>query len=239
MKFTKIAIVVLFCLAYSAAKSQHQQSGWIASFNTFKIDTKWSLHFDAQLRSSDALEHIQTILLRPGINYHLSKNTTASVGYAFIPNRRTSAAISTLIPEHRTWQQFLVGHKWSGVATTHRLRLEQRFLPITTVINDEMKVTERATAHRLRYFIRNVLPLRKGPAFTTGFFAALQNEIFLNIANRDVVNGKTFDQNRLYGALGYRINKIDLEAGYLHQYTRPAIGSINNHVVQLAVYKRL
>jgi len=53
------------------------------------------------------------------------------------------------------------------------------------------------------------------------------------------VNGKTFDQNRFYVALGYRISKIDMELGYMNQYTKTASGSITNNIGQFAVYKRL
>ena len=185
------------------------------------------------------MKNVQTLLLRPGLNYHASKNTILTAGYAFVDNRRTSGTVSSLVPEHRIWEQFLFNHKWSRLFLTHRFRLEQRFIPVTHVVNEELEVVDRMTSHRLRYFIRNLLPLKKDAVFQSGFFAALQNEVFLNIAKQDAANGKTFDQNRLYGALGYRIRKIDLEAGYLYQYIQTAASSVHNHVIQVAVYKRL
>ena len=229
----------LICFAVFSAKAQTQRSGWIASFNTFRLDNKWSIYFDAQLRSTDKIKNVQTFLLRPGINYHFNKSVSATLGYAFVHNRRTSGSVTDYVTEHRVWEQLLASHKFKTVSTSHRLRLEQRFLPVTTVNNNELEVIDRVTAHRLRYFIRNLLPFQKGSAFSKGFFAALQDEVFLNIANKDVVNGKTFDQNRFYVALGYRISKIDLELGYMNQYTKTASGSITNNIGQFAVYKRL
>ena len=72
-------------------------------------------------------------------------------------------------------------------------------------------------------------------------FAALQNEIFINIGNTANVNGEIFDQNRLYLALGYRPHpKADIEIGYMNQYVNGK-GNLftNNHILQLAGYLRL
>ena len=238
LKF-KPCFLLLFCLGNLYVQAQNQHSGWLASFNTIGLHNKWSLHFDAQLRSTDELKNIQTLLLRPGINYHFAKNMSATLGYAFIPNRKTVDEITGYIMEHRIWEQFLISHKWKTLTTTHRVRLEQRFLPVAAAKNTALEVTGHVAAHRLRYFIRNVLPLQSSPAFSKGFFLALQDEVFLNIGNKKAVNGKTFDQNRFYAALGYRIHKIDLEAGYLNQYIKTTTSATKNHIAQVAVYKRL
>jgi hypothetical protein len=220
--------------------AQVQYSGWLASFNTFKINNKLSIHFDAQLRSTNKVAAVQTYLLRPGINYHISKSVTASIGYAYIGNRRTINSITGYVPEHRIWQQAVFTHKWSGITTGHRLRVEQRFLGKPIVRNNELETDGYAKAYRVRYFVRNVLPLKKESSFTKGPFIALQNEVFLNTGNKTAVNGKTFDQNRLYVAAGYRLPlKIDLEIGYMNQYILNRNNRVNNHIAQLAVYKRL
>lgn len=229
-------------LFHFSSFAQVQQTGWLASFNTFKIHPQWSLHFDAQLRSNDDLKKVQTLLLRPGINYHLNPQWVASAGYAFIPNRRTIGNLSQMFAEHRTWQQLVYNQKISAVATAHRFRFEQRFLPQLAFDFGELRKEDFQTAYRLRYFIRNVLPLKKAPQFTAGPFVALQNEVFINVGNKGAVNGRSFDQNRLYLAVGYRLpqSKIDLEAGYLNQYTEGRNRAVtNNHVAQLAIYKRL
>jgi hypothetical protein len=73
----------------------------------------------------------------------------------------------------------------------------------------------------------------------SGIFAALQNEVFLNLQHKDQLNGKVFDQNRAYLALGYRFSKkFDLEAGYLNQAIRGASVNTSNNVIQLALYTR-
>lgn len=232
----------LFCIAYLSTSAQVQQSAWAASFNTFGLVGKWSLHFDAQVRSTDNVKEVQSILLRPGINYHINKSWVATAGYAYIPARRTIGNLSELLPEHRAWQQLVYNHKWSRVASAYRLRFEQRFLPVVNYNLADMWKDGHQPAYRLRYFMRHVLPLKKVDAFTKGIFFALQDEVFMNTGNKNNVNGRTFDQNRLYLALGYRLphTKIDLEGGYINQYIKGRDRHFtNNHIAQIAVYKRL
>lgn len=231
---------LLFSTLFLASKAQPQFSGWLASFNTFALNKKISIHFDGQLRSTDQWRDVQTILLRPGLNLHVSKQVVLTAGYAYVSARRTAGTVSSLLPEHRIWQQAVVNHKLKRIAVTHRLRFEERFISRAKVVNNDLETDGFNQVFRFRYFLRNVIPFKGGKTFTKGWFAALQNEVFLNTGNKTAVNGKSFDQNRLYGAVGYRLpNKLDLEAGYMNQYINTATGFTNNHIIQLAVYKRL
>ena len=230
-------LAICFCTALQA---QVQFSGWLASFNTFKLNNKLSLHFDGQLRSTDELKDIQTILLRPGLNVHVHKNWVLTGGYAYIANRRTVINLSEILPEHRIWQQAIYNQKLKTISVTHRFRFEERFISKAKVVNETLETDGHDQAFRFRYFIRSIVPFTSQTTFTKGPFLALQNEVFLNTGNRTAVNGKTFDQNRLYAAFGYRLpGKIDLEAGYMNQYTSTRTSFINNHIAQIAVYKRL
>ena len=239
MKKIFLFIVILFTY-YNHASAQKQFSGWLATFNTFKTGKKTSIHADVQWRSSDEFAFTQTLLLRTGLNYHLNKKSTVTGGYAFIHNYRNMGGVDGYAPEHRIWEQFLYNHKLCNIAVSHRFRLEQRFIGKTIIDNNELKNDGSMYASRFRYFIRNVLPLGNKGTFTKGVFVALQDEVFLNIGNKENVNGKTFDQNRFYLATGYRLNKsFDLEAGYMNQYINGRTNDVNNHIVQLAAYIRL
>jgi hypothetical protein len=232
-------IFIFFLLFTSKAMAQPQFSGWLASFNTFNLSKRLSAHFDGQLRSADGWDEVQTILLRPGVNVHLGPKWTATGGYAFIVNRRTLGGLSGLLPEHRAWQQVLFTHKASNVTVAHRLRFEERYISKATARAGELTTNGYDNAYRLRYFLRSIIPLVKTTAFNQGFFLALQNEVLINTGDRTAVNGKTFDQNRLYGAFGYRLPaKLDIEAGYMNQYTVTRTSFSNNHIIQIALYKR-
>jgi hypothetical protein len=240
----KLFVLAILLYGISLSKpvfAQDQSAGWIASFNTFKIGKKVSLHTDVQLRSNDQWKDIQTILVRPGFNFQLNKNFTLTAGYAYVSNRRTVNNVTGYVGEHRIWQQLLATHKFRSIFVSHRFRTEQRFLPVVVVQDNELEKGGTETAYRFRYFLRNVLPIKRSQIFSKGFFAAIQNEVFLNIGNNKNVNGEFFDQNRLYLAAGYRISpKADVEFGYLNQYINGA-GSVSTavHVLQFAGYLRL
>jgi len=225
------------CLAQSAT-----HTGWLASFNTFSLKNKWSVHLDVQARSTDALSQVQTLLFRPGINFQVRKNQVITAGYAYIPNRIVTAEDNELLAEHRLWQQFIVNQPVAKTSIQHRFRFEERFLPQAALRNNDLYTEDYNFSSRLRYFTRGIIPLQKqASTFTEGMFTALQNEIFFNTSHLDHVNGETFDQNRLYVALGYRIVKsFDIEAGYMWQYVnrKEGLSDINNNIGQIAVYWR-
>lgn len=249
MNYRNLFITSLLLFSIHRATAQAQFAGWIADFNTFKINTRLSLHSDFQLRSNDQLAHVQTLLLRAGLNYHVNKKLVLTGGYAYIHNRSILAGIRGYVPEHRIWEQLLFTHPLtvgSGIhakkgTLAHRLRLEQRFIPTPVVRNNELKKDGNVYANRLRYFIRDVTPLVPQSATGKAPFLALQNEVFVNIGDQSAVNGEFFDQNRAYIALGYRFHQqFDAEVGYMNQYINGrGKGFTNNHIVQIATYVRL
>lgn len=233
---TPIKILLIILFAGGSAKAQTQFMGWGATFINYKAGEKFGLYFDAQYRSTDQLQQLNQLLLRPGISFYLSPAFTFTSGYAFIPQERISNGVTGYLPEHRIWEQLVFTHKVKAVRATvgHRARLEQRFIPRHHAEGNSLVRDGHRVAGRLRYFARGVAPLGSKP--DKGMFAAIQNEIFFHTAN-----GGSFDQNRAYVAAGYRINRqLDLEMGYMNQYIAGADGaSTNNHILQLATYIRL
>jgi hypothetical protein len=251
-----------------SATAQSQFSGWAATFQNYKLSPKWGFYFDIQYRSTDQWKQMHALLIRPGINYYFKPNLTGTVGYAIIPQQRMSGGVTGYLPEHRTWQQLIVSHnvhlsrKARNTAIQHRGRLEQRYLPRFHADGESLVKDKHVYAGRFRYFTRAVIPFggmhpvtapvapgaadapntnAASRAFVQGFFASIQNEIFLNVGDPSPVNGKFFDQNRAYVSIGYRCSKqFDVEMGYLNQYISGAgNNSTVNHVLQVATYVRL
>ncbi|HVU97566.1 MAG TPA: DUF2490 domain-containing protein [Puia sp.] len=233
---TPIKILLIILFAGASAKAQTQFMGWGASFINYKVNDKFGLYFDGQYRSTDRLQQLNQLLLRPGVNFYLSPAFTFTSGYAMIPQQRISNGVTGYLPEHRIWEQLVFTHKVKAVRATvsHRARLEHRFIPRHHAEGNSLVKDGHRTAGRLRYFTRGVVPL--GNASDKGMFAAIQNEIFFHTAD-----GGSFDQNRAYIAAGYRMSRqLDLEMGYMNQYIAGAGGaSTNNHILQVATYIRL
>jgi hypothetical protein len=235
----KTLLITLLLFAAVVAKSQTSFMGWAATFQNYKINKQLGFYFDAQWRSTAQLQQMNALLLRPGVNFYLSPSFTATAGYAFIPQQRVAGGVTGYLPEHRVWEQLVFTHKvmhhHRQMATvSHRLRLEQRFIPTHHAEGNSLVKDGHRTAGRLRYFTRGVVPL--SGRSDKGVFAALQNEIFFHTAD-----GGSFDQNRAYVAAGYRVGKqFDVELGYLNQYIANAGGaSAANHILQVATYVRL
>lgn len=228
-----VLVALLFALPCLSFAQAQETSGWAAWFNTYRISDKVGIHFDGQVRSSDEFEFVKNVLIRPGVTWFIDDSKNVTAGYALIKTfNRPEAAPDYDLTEHRIWEQFIYTHKVRQINLSHRLRLEQRFIG---------QLNEDVFSQRLRYFARAIVPLQKpdGTPFSKGAFLALQNEVFLNLQNKDELNGSLFDQNRAYAAVGYRFSPaLDLEAGYLNQAIKGKSRSVLNNVVQLAVYTR-
>lgn len=236
MRYYTLLLLFLLCLTSPIVKAQtvNQSSAWLFLLNNTKISDKWGFYLDVQFRSADNVEYLRNFLFRPGITYYINDKSEVTLGYLL--NGTFSRLVGTgsnALTEHRIWEQFIYKQKISTISVSHRFRLEQRFAETNSVNGDIF-------LQRFRYFVRFILPLQKDKQkFENGAFAALQNEIFLNIQNKDMLNNKVFDQNRAYLALGYRFSKkLDIEAGYLNQAIKGLNANTVNNVVQLAVYTR-
>jgi len=241
--------MLLTIIASRSLKAQTQFAGWVATFQNYKLNDRIGVYFDGQWRSTGQVQQMHALLLRPGVNFYFNPSFTGTVGYAFIPQLRSSGEVTAYLPEHRVWEQMVFTHRVKtgkhrpAATVSHRLRIEQRHIPRFHREGNSLAGDGHQYAGRLRYFVRGVVPLAQqsgGNAFEKGWFAALQNEIFFNTGGFSAT-GKTFDQNRAYMAAGYRLNRqLDLEMGYMNQYiTGAGQASTNNHILQVATYLRL
>jgi len=235
MRHTFITLFFI-CFATTVAHAQtlNQTSAWLFLLNNTKINDKWGAYLDVQFRSADNVDYLRNFLFRPGVTYYVNDKSEVTLGYLLnVTFNQFNGPADNSLTEHRIWEQYIFKQKISTISLSHRFRLEQRFIE-TNAVNEDI------FAQRFRYFFRFILPLQKNKQkFENGFFAALQNEIFLNIQNKDELNHKVFDQNRAYLALGYRFSKkVDLEAGYMNQAIKGSSVNTVNNIVQLALYTR-
>lgn len=223
MMIRNIAVIVLLTLSAGAyANRDTRESLWLPWFHTQDINADYTFIGDIQVRSDDQQQRAENIIARFGVHRSLGQGFGVSAGYAWNEVRPRGADTRV---EHRLWQQGLFTHSLGDNTINHRLRLEQRYL--------QDAEGDRHYAQRLRYFTRVNHPLGDRT------YAALQNEVFLNIENRGRANGRVFDQNRAYVAAGYRLfGRSDIELGYMNQHIQGRDRDITNHIVQLALYTR-
>lgn len=223
---TAAVAAVLFATPATAADDIH--TGWTAWFNTIKLDERNSLISDVQVRSSDNWEDVRTVIGRVGVTRTWRPGVSFGVGAAYIETLNVGAPD---ISEYRIWQQAMFQSVFGAQSLTQRVRIEQRFI--------EGTLGEDKYSTRLRYSARFVVPIGDADRSGLGNYVALQNEAMLNVTGKDELNGRLFDQNRAYVAIGRRVGPgFDLEFGYLNQYVVGRSRDTSNHAIQASVYTR-
>ena len=176
---------------------------WMIYFGNKKISPKWNWHHEVQYRNYNAIGDLEQLLLRTGIGVNLSENNdNLLLGYGYIlsENYTSIQDEKVAVNEHRIFQQFITRQQTGRVHLQHRSRFEQRW------IESDFRL-------RFRYFLSLNVPLNQKELIDRTIYLSAYNEIFLNS------EGTIFDRNRLYGGVGYRLNKlVRFELGYMNQF---------------------
>ena len=203
LKANYFLLVLIFLLNLNSAYSQKTDTGnWFIYFGNQAINKKWNWHNEVQYRNYNFAGDTQQLLLRTGIGYNLTdNNNNLLLGYAYVNSQNYVGDTDDKIgnDENRIYQQFTTRQNFGRFYVQHRYRLEERFL------KDDFQM-------RFRYFLALNVPVNKPTMEDKAFYISAYNEIFIN------AESPAFDRNRVYGALGYVINKnIKVEAGFMRQ----------------------
>ncbi len=202
-----------------------ETAGWFFLSHSQKLAKKWSYMTDVQLRSSPEFKFFQNILLRPGLLYHITDKQSVGIGYTYFATWDHNESPRTFEPENRIFEQYTLELEFGRLKLNNRFRLEQRFI---------QKTDENVFAQRFRHQVQAKFRLNADTAFKKGWYLNLQNEIFLNIQNKEKLNNNFFDQNRPYAGIGYRFTKkIETELGYYHRYQLEKDSRKREPIVQL------
>jgi hypothetical protein len=187
-----------------AGKGQESELGnWFIYFGNKKINPKWNWHSEVQYRNYNFIGDLEQLLIRTGIGYNLSENNNnVHLGYGFILSQNYIEGTDDKVDiiEHRIYQQFITRQNFSRFYLQHRYRFEQRF------IEDDFSL-------RFRYFLGLNITIKNIEMIDNTWYISIYNEIFLN------TTGDIFDRNRLYGGIGYKLNKtLRFEVAYMNQF---------------------
>lgn len=204
MKKKAIIVTLTFLLALPAiAIAQESNLGnWLIYIGNKKLNSKWNIHNEVQYRNYNAIGDLEQLLLRTGVGYNLNEKNNVLLGYGYIlsENYLGDSDDKISVDEHRIFQQYITKQTVGSVTLSHRYRFEQRF------VENDFKM-------RFRYFLSLNVPLKNNESGESPFYLSAYNEIFLNSKS------SIFDRNRVYGGLGYNLNKnIKLELGYMNQF---------------------
>jgi len=196
-----IVLITFICNVSAQETGEDNLGAWNMIFTTSRVSDKLSIHAEVQHRNYEVGRNFNQLLLRAGLNYHISDRAMATIGYGFI---NTDSSFEDLedqdnLNEHRVFEQFVLRNSIGKFKFSHRYRLEQRFIKNLTSGDD--------TQHRARYFLRVTYPINNN------WFVTAYDEVFINLQE------PLFGQNRLYGAIGYHITKnISTQLGFLKNH---------------------
>lgn len=199
-------------------------------------NSKWGVHLEGQWRRTDLGLNWQQYLLRPAVNYQLTKNVMLTGGYGFAKSYPYGDFPSVAAaPEHRFFEQALIKHKAWKLDIQHRLRQEQRNIGVMTKQADgSIQRTAWRYENRFRYMLRADIPISKKN------YIGIYNEIMFNFGKN--VEKNVFDQNRAYIAFGRNLGRqTKLELGFLEQTVQRRGGLVyeHNHTLQVAIYSKI
>ena len=193
-------LIILFLINIFSVKSQESSIGnWLIYFGNKDLNSSFNWHHEIQHRNYNILGELEQLLVRTGLGYNVNENNNILLGYGFIDSRNKAIESNEILKvnEHRIYQQFISKQVIGKIKIQHRYRFEQRF------IEDDFKL-------RYRYFLSLNIPLLKT---NKKYYISAYNEIFIDASQEN-----SFDRNRIYGGLGYKLNSnIKLELGYMNQ----------------------
>lgn len=202
-KIFMATLIFTLVLPFFVNSQESNLGNWLIYIGNKQVNSKWNIHTEVQYRNYDAIGDLEQLLLRTGIGYNLSENNdNLLLGYGYILSENyveNTDDDKVSVHEHRVFQQFTTKQNKWRLKLTQRYRFEQRF------VENDFKM-------RLRYFLSLNYPLNNTEIISKTIYLSVYNEVFLN------TEPSVFDRNRIYGGLGYKLNKnIKLELGYMSQ----------------------
>lgn len=226
-----LLLAVLLLLTSPMLSAQSDMHVWGAAVATGSIGAAEAgsaprFWLEGQGRFNDDASRWNQGIVRGAIGYPVGKRAVLWGGYAFVPTRPIGRGDD--IVEHRLWQQLT----WSpqvepaGFRLSSRTRLEQRDIEDAAPL-----------AWRFRQFVKATRPL--GADQPT--YLSLWAEAFVNFNDTRGGPQAGFDQNRVFGGLGFRLSPTTrFEAGYLHQWVnRHGRADAHNHILSLTLLLNL
>lgn len=200
----RAAPLFVFSIIICANALAQDVGSWWMYWGSNKLSDRFGVWTEAQYRDFGFFKGKDQLLLRTGVEYYLKSNQTITGGYAFIKDWPQNVDQTAPTTENRIWQQFNWVNNPSRWQLQHRFRLEQRWID---------RSGEVTYANRFRYRLLALFPISRPVMGDKTLFFAAYNEIMFGFGRES-----GFDQNRLYGALGYRFSPLwELQTGYLFQ----------------------
>lgn len=240
MKSIKTFGLLLLCLIANAQteKNVDQQSLlWTRYYNQLTINSKWSIHseFDNRIFINPVEENLYVIRVHGRYKINKSVDLGAGFSYFSVATQVSEVTNDFRIPEYRGQQDISWKQEFGNFMMNQRFQVEERFFHNA---NKDGLQSGTTFNWRFRYRLQGEFSCwKKDHQYLK---AIVYDEIMINAGENIIKN--TFDQNRIYAALQYGINKnIALELGYLKSFQQRVNGVdyFDRDIIRFTFYHKI
>ncbi|MFV8466886.1 DUF2490 domain-containing protein [Flavobacterium sp. LB1P62] len=239
----KIAKILFFFLVGFISRAQteknidHQSILWTRYNNQLTLNNKWSLNceFDNRVFLKPVTENLYVIRVQG--RYKINDHLETGIGFVHfsVATQEPELNYDFNIPEYRGQQDITWKQEVDKITFNQRFQLEERF--IHNASKQEL-LSGTTFTWRFRYRIQGDYNFwKKENQFLK---AIVSDEIMINFGKKIIKN--TFDQNRIYAAIQYGINKnFAVELGYLNSFQQRASGVdyFNREIIRFSIFHKI
>ena len=239
-KFRVILFLLLsiLCQAQTDEKNiDHQSILWTRYYNQLLLTEKWSLHseFDNRVFLKPVQENLYVVRIQGRYKINDQLETGAGFAYFSVDTQVPEINPDYNTPEYRCQQDLTWKSNVNKVTLIQRFQVEERF--IRNASKEEL-LSGTTFFWRFRYRLQGDYTFWKKEKQLLK--AVVSDEIMFNFGEKIIKN--TFDQNRIYAAIHYRLNSnLALELGYLNSLQRRVNGIdyFNRDIIRFSIFHKI
>jgi hypothetical protein len=189
----------------------------------YKINEKWNVFGEAQLRSLKFYNNFHYHEYKAGVSFKAHKNMTLSLGAGDYDTYKEGG--NFIKPKNN--DEFRIWPQISFTQPIGNFSLEQRY-------RAEFRFTSNGFRNRFRYRLGIGYPFGKNKSGFKPYQINLSNEIFFTDKE------PYFERNRALVSVGYRLSKqVNFQLGYLHQFDYKINDETGRDFLQIGCYIEL
>jgi hypothetical protein len=200
--FAKAILVMALFVTLKAAAQTDGLGTWNVVTGKVTFSKRWNGYAEAQLRSQKFVHDFSYYEYKGGIGYNFPFNGSLLVAMGHYVTYQPDGDFKDpkQNDEFRIWEQFVLNNNIGVLKLEHRYRIEQRF-------------TSSGYRNRFRYRLNVLLPFHHKVIEAKTWYASVFNEVF--VTNE----GPYFEQNRIFGGLGYQFNnRFTVLGGFINRF---------------------
>jgi hypothetical protein len=199
---------------------------WFAAHTVIQFNDKFTFLADGHVRLAQAFKPMQ-FQARAAGEFALSKQWSfIPLGYAYTWNPLYGKQPNRFVNnEHRLFEQITFKHSARAAKLSHRLRLEQRFMEVHTMVNNELaNHGYDLYTNRFRYKFQLQAPISTREDGEPLLDVVVWDELFVSFGEN--VTFHKPDQNRAFAGVSYHFAKnLSLIGGPYYQLLIKAGGT--------------